>query len=110
MKEYFKIMWFVLVGIFSIFALVFILNALDLVNVSLFSPKLEKVRYDTFKQSQSYNDGMLRDLQNLKMEYASANPDAKIALKYVILQRFSVYDVNRLPPDLSSFYYSIQGK
>ena len=71
---------------------------------SFYAQKYEQVRYDTFKQSQSYNDGMLRDLQDLKIEYIKANDEQKSALKAIILHRFSVYDVDRLPYDLRSFY------
>lgn len=30
---------------------------------SFYAPGYEQVRYNTFKQSQAYNDGMIRDLQ-----------------------------------------------
>mgnify|MGYP003346819991 CR=1 FL=1 len=33
------------------------------------APAIEQVRYDTFKNSQAYNDGMLRDLYELKRDY-----------------------------------------
>lgn len=75
---------------------------------SFYAPKYEQVRYNTFKESQTYNDGMLRDLQNLKMEYIKANDEQKGALKAMILHRFSVYDVDRLPYDLRSFYAELQ--
>ena len=75
---------------------------------SFYAPKYEQVRYDTFKQSQTYNDGMLRDLQDLQMEYTKANDEQKAALKAIILHRFAVYDVDRLPPDLQSFYNSLR--
>jgi hypothetical protein len=75
---------------------------------AFYAPKYEQVRYDTFKQSQTYNDGMLRDLQDLQMEYMKANDEQKAAMKAIILHRFAVYDVNRLPIDLRSFYQSIR--
>lgn len=75
---------------------------------SYFAPKYEQVRYDTFKQSQTYNDGMLRDLQDLQMEYMKANDEQKAAMKAIILHRFAVYDVDRLPIDLRSFYQSVR--
>jgi hypothetical protein len=75
---------------------------------SYFAPKYEQVRYDTFKQSQSYNDGMLRDLQDLRLEYIKANDEQKAALKAIVLHRFAVYDVDRLPVDLRQFYQSIR--
>jgi hypothetical protein len=74
---------------------------------AFFAPRYEQVRYDTFKQSQAYNDGMIRDLQELKRDYIAANDEQKIALKALTIHRFEVYDINRLPSDLQSFYYSL---
>jgi hypothetical protein len=79
------------------------------ISFSFWAPKMEQVRYDTFKESQSYNEGMIRDLQNLKIEYFRANSDQKEALKAIILHRFSVYDVNKLPDDLQVFYLTVKG-
>jgi len=75
---------------------------------AFYAPKYEQVRYDTFKQSQAYNDGMIRDLQELKRDYIAANDEQKGALKALTLHRFEVYDINRLPPDLRSFYYTLE--
>jgi hypothetical protein len=44
-------------------------------------PGYEQVRYNTFKESQTYNDGMIRDLENLQMEYMKSNDEQKAALK-----------------------------
>jgi len=74
---------------------------------AFYAPKYEQVRYNTFKESQAYNDGMLRDLQNLRMEYIKSNDEQKAALKAIALQRFSVYEINRLPYDLQAFYNSL---
>ena len=74
---------------------------------AFYAPKYEQVRYDTFKQSQTYNDGMLRDLQDLRIEYIKANDEQKAALKAIIIHRFSVYDIDRLPYDLRAFYMEL---
>ena len=75
---------------------------------AFYAPKYEQVRYDTFKQSQSYNDAMLRDLQDLQIEYMKANDEQKAALKAIVLHRFAVYDINKLPVDLRSFYAGLK--
>ena len=84
------------------------LGYLSYLAYAFYAPKYEQVRYNTFKESQTYNDGMLRDLQNLQMEYLKANDEQKAALKAIILHRFSVYEVDRLPIDLRSFYAEIK--
>jgi hypothetical protein len=75
---------------------------------AFYAPKYEQVRYDTFKESQTYNDGMLRDLQNIQMEYLKANDEQKSALKAIALHRFSVYPEDKLPADLRNFYDSLK--
>lgn len=107
MKDYAKTMGFIALLIVSLAALGFLANGMGLMSLAFFAPKVEAVRYSTFKESQSYNDGMLRDLQEMKREYLKANPDQQAALKAIALHRFSVYDINRLPLDLQSFYQSI---
>ena len=87
----------------------FLGNLFGFYSFKFFTPKIEQVRYDTFKQSQAYNDGMIRDLENLRLEYMQANSDQRVAMKAIIIHRFSVYDINRLPMDLQAFYISIQG-
>lgn len=87
-----------------------IANIFGFASFAFWAPKVEQVRYNTFKESQAYNDGMLRDLQNLKMEYLRGNPDQQAALRAIVIQRFSVYDTNRLPADLQAFYLNIQGQ
>ena len=71
------------------------------------APAIEQVRYDTFKNSQAYNDGMLRDLYDLKRDYEAADTEHKGALKALVIHRFEIYDKARLPTDLQTFYYSI---
>lgn len=71
------------------------------------APRIEQVRYDTFKNSQAYNDGMLRDLYDLKRDYDSADSEHKGAMKALIIHRFEIYDKARLPTDLQTFYYSV---
>ena len=73
-----------------------------------FNPKYEQVRYDTFKNSQTYNDGMLRDLENLHMEYIKGSDEQKAGLKALVLHRFSVYPEDRLTPELRSFYFNLK--
>ena len=92
-------------------ALVFGLNLFGLANYSFFAPKYRAVDAQVFKQSEQYNDGMIRDLQNLQMEYMTADQAHKDALRSIILHRFSVYDQSNLPPDSWNFYQQLkQGK
>jgi len=89
-------------------AFVFGMNLFGLAQYSFFAPKVRAVENQVFKESEQYNDGMIRDLENLQMEYIKADDSQKAALKSIILHRFSVYDQNRLPANLWNFYTQLR--
>jgi hypothetical protein len=95
-------------GVILAIAIVFGLSYGSYELYKFFAPKYRAVENQVFKESEQYNDGMLRDLENLQMEYIKANDTQKAALKDIILHRFSVYDENRLPGNLRSFYIDIK--
>lgn len=74
----------------------------------VFMPKRVALERSVFEHSKVYNDGMLRDLENLEMQYRSASSEQKEALKAVILHRFSVYPESELPPNLRNFYNDLR--
>ena len=108
MKDYFKFMGIAVLVVLSAAFIAGITGVLNFASFAFWAPKVEQVRYNTFKQSQSYNDGMLRDLQELKMQYLQATPDQKIALKAIVLHRFGAYNPDMLPPDLLAFYLPLR--
>jgi len=73
-----------------------------------YAPRYRAVENKVFKESEQYNDGMVRDLENLQLEYISADQAHKDVMKAIILHRFSVYDENRLPYNLRSFYIQLR--
>ena len=73
-----------------------------------FAPKYRAVDNQVFKQSEQYNDGMIRDLENLQIEYISADADKKQALRAIVLHRFSVYPEDKMPPNLRNFYNELR--
>jgi hypothetical protein len=75
-----------------------------------FAPKYTEVDRRVFEESRAFNEGMIRDLQNLKRQYIQADPEAKKALRATVIHRFSVYPEDRLPPALRSFYNQIQSE
>lgn len=92
----------------SVVFLAFFFNGLDLSIFKFFAPKVEQVRRDTFEQSQSYNEGMRRDLENIRNQYLSAtDPAAKDALAATFKHRAEGYP-NQLPYDLQAFYNSLK--
>ena len=73
-----------------------------------FAPKYRQVDNEVFKQSEQYNDGMIRDLENLQVEYIGADADKKQALRAIVLHRFSVYPEDKMPPNLRNFYNDLR--
>jgi type II secretory pathway component PulC len=73
-----------------------------------FAPKYRAVDNQVFKQSEQYNDGMIRDLENLQVEYINADAEKKQALRAIVLHRFSVYPEDKMPPNLRNFYNDLK--
>jgi hypothetical protein len=92
------------IGIAAIFGL----SYLGYESYKFFAPKYRQVDNQVFKESEQYNDGMIRDLENLQLEYINADKDHKDALRAIVLHRFSVYPEDRLPPNLRNFYNSLK--
>ena len=73
-----------------------------------FAPKYRAVNNQVFKESEQYIDGMVRDLENLQLEYINADKDHKDALRAIVLHRFSVYPEDKMPPNLRNFYNDLK--
>jgi hypothetical protein len=92
------------IGIAAIFGV----SYLGYESYKFFAPKYRAVDNQVFKQSEQYNDGMIRDLENLQLEYISADKEHKDALRAIVLHRFSVYPEDKMPPNLRNFYNSLK--
>jgi hypothetical protein len=105
--EKIRFTFYALLVLVGIAALAFFANGLDLGLSSYFAPRQEQVRRNTFEQSQAYNEGMRRDLENIRNQYLTANdPAVKAALADTFRHRAEGYP-NQLPPSLQQFYNSI---
>jgi len=89
-------------------ALIFGLTFLGYKSYEFFAPKYRAVDNQVFKESEQYNDGMIRDLENLQMDYINADKDHKDALRAIVLHRFSVYPEDKMPPNLRNFYNDLK--
>ena len=105
----FKIVTGLISTLVLMLCLSFGLNYFGLMQSSFFSPRIEAVRNKTFQESQAYNEGMLRDLQNIQLEYIKATPEGKSVLKSIAIHRFEVYPIDKLPPELQLFYSQLKG-
>jgi hypothetical protein len=92
------------IGIAALFGL----SYLGYESYKFFAPKYRAVDNQVFKESEQYNDGMIRDLENLQMEYINADTEKKQALRAITLHRFSVYPEDKMPPNLRNFYNDLK--
>jgi hypothetical protein len=97
-----------LVSILIIIAAIFALSFMGYKSYEFFAPKYRAVDNQVFKESEQYNDGMIRDLENLQIEYINADAEKKQALRAIVLHRFSVYPEDKMPPNLRNFYNSLK--
>lgn len=88
--------------------LIFGLSFLGYKSYEFFAPKYRAVDNKVFKESEQYNDGMIRDLENLQLEYINADKEHKDALRAIVLHRFSVYPEDKMPPNLRNFYNDLR--
>ena len=96
-------------GLVALTAPVFWMSGLEVVQKNIFGVASVNADRRIFETSQAYNQGMVRDLENLQMQYVQATPEQKTALKATILHRFAGYDQERLPVGLRKFYSELRG-
>jgi hypothetical protein len=89
-------------------AFIFAMNLFGLAQYSFFAPKVRAVENQVFKESEQYNDGMIRDLENLQLAYIQADAAGKASLKAITLHRFSVYPEEKMPANLRNFYTQLR--
>lgn len=105
MKEFvgsiFKLAVFGLV-IFGVFYGGYLLTA-------FFAPRYEAIRRDVMLESRAYSESSVRELYRLREQYTNASSDdARAALRSMTLHEFSIFPQDRLPPDLQTFYATLQ--
>jgi hypothetical protein len=104
MKEFFTVTAAIIAA-----AAVFIgLTFLGYAMTDYFAPKYRAIDNHVFKESEQYNDGIIRDLESMQMEYINADKDHKDAIRAIVLHRFSVYPEEKMPYNLRKFYNQLR--
>ena len=99
---------FVFGSVLGFVVLVFGIGLLSYGMYAYFAPKYVAVDNQVFHESQQYNDGMIRDLENLQLEYINADAAKKDSIRAITLHRFSVYPQEKMPPNLRNFYNDLK--
>lgn len=99
----------IILGVIATIALVFSMTFLGYESYKFFAPRFTAVDNAVFHESAQYNDGMIRDFENLELQYKQTKDEnERAALKATILHRFSIYPIEKLPPSLLSFYENLR--
>lgn len=73
-----------------------------------FGPKWESARTDVYRTNKSYVEGTIRDLRDLKRQWATARDEtAREAVAKLALHRAGELDWSNLPRDLQDFLREI---
>ncbi|TSC78571.1 MAG: Uncharacterized protein G01um101429_747 [Parcubacteria group bacterium Gr01-1014_29] len=90
----------------AILALGWVVTGNEFFLYKVFAPKTEQVRRGVFEQSRAFNEGMVRELENLRLQYLQVtDPDAKAVLATTMLRRAAGYNLDDpiVPADLRVF-------
>ena len=95
----------------GLFVLGWVATANDWAMSAYWSPKYEQVRYNTFKSSQAYNDGMVQEFDTARRDYAHATTvEEKHAIRSLILHRYAAYNSNNLPYEDAVFLSQLRNQ
>lgn len=94
--------------VIGVFLVIFGLSYFGLNMDRFFAPKQEALRRQVFEKSNSYNSGMVRDLENIQMQYNAATPEQKAGLRAIAIHRFEVFPKESLPSNLANFYNQLR--
>lgn len=82
----------------------FVFPAMGLYQIQFWGVKYADANRKVFEHSQSYNQGMIRDMENLRLSYLHSNdPAEKAAILDTARHRAAGYNTQELPADLQQF-------
>lgn len=105
-----KSVFAVLASVVLLFAAIWIIQGNDFFMYQVFAPKYEAARRNVFEQSKAYNQGMIQELDQMRLDYVKGTPEQKEAIASIVLHRTADYDVDKLPPYLQTFINSLRSE
>lgn len=94
------------------YGLAFLATGGDLAIYRFWAPKRANAQREVFKNTQSFVDGKITYLSQLRLQYMEAEPGSpsQSALRTMIVTEASTVDEDKLPPDLAAFVNSLKGR
>ena len=88
----------VVAGLFAVVALCFGLTWLGIEWRGFFGPKKAAVERKIFRETRSYDEGMIQQLSRYRLQYIRAeNPEEKAAIASTVRTMFAEYDPEKCP-------------
>lgn len=102
-----KTILIVIVSAILFIGVLFGLQYLGLANYKFFAPKYQNAQREVFENTQSFTEGKRQDLIKYYHEWLNSDKDGKSALKELVIDDFSNYDINKLTPSEQNMYNKI---
>lgn len=103
-----KVLGFIFLFLLVTFGIGFIATGGDLITYEFWAPKQANAQREVFQNSQSYIQGKVEYLNQLRMAYTNAEGDQQQALRQTILTEAATVDQTKLPASLQFFLRSLQ--
>jgi hypothetical protein len=104
-----RIFLIVFVIMLGVYGLGFVATGGDLAIYRFWAPKRANAERTVFENTQSYVQGKIEFLNQLRLNYESADGRQKEALRRTILTEAATIDKEKLPPDLQAFVNGLGG-
>lgn len=95
-KDVFKLIIIVIVIIAIAVSLMFIFGVVEIQYIKTIGKEKQNAQREVFKETKSYNDGMIQNLIKYKHEYDMADNEHKIIISNTIRLMYAEYDETKI--------------
>jgi hypothetical protein len=95
-----KVFLIILGVLVALVGLPWLIQGNDFYLTKMFAPKMEQVRYDTFKQSKSHIEGNIDDLRQDYRIWIKGDAEQRSMIRTGVIQKMDKIDEKTLPSDL----------
>jgi hypothetical protein len=92
------------------YGLGFLATGGDLAIYKFWAPKQADAQREVFEHTQSYIEGKRGNIARMRLEYETADPAHKAALRTMILSEADSVDISKLPATQQAFISSLRGE
>lgn len=100
----------IMAALLALYVIGFMTTGGDLAIYRFWAPKQANAEREVFVNTNSYVQGKVSHLTQLRLDYEQATGPQKATLRTVILTEAAQVDNSKLPPDLAGFISSLKGQ